>query len=215
MSNSYYYNEMNYDSEYDLETVTTSSVTSYTSSDEDSDNEEINYKNKKIGKNASKYKLLVCEIFNKNIHGITSESDPNINGQFIVIEKFKINKNIQINYLFEKINKHCKWVNQFYNKHFEKLGDNYITNYRNIIKDSNYIKPEIGEIYYLRGQECVCVIKTFWLKIIQRTWKKIFKIRQHLIKRRFRPDSIIYMQTTGKWPEECVHLPSLRGMIQF
>jgi hypothetical protein len=206
------YNELNYNSEYDLETVTTSSISGYSSSDEDSDNDEINFKN---SKNYSKYKLLVCEIFNKNIHGITRESDPNINGQFIVIEKFKINKNIQINYLFEKINKHCKWANGFYNKHFEKLGDNYITNYSNIIKDSNYIKPEIGEIYYLSGDECVCVIKTFWLKIIQRTWKKIFKIRQQIIKRRFRPDSILYMQITGKWHEECVYMPSIRGMLQI
>ena len=215
MLNSNFNTQFNYDSEYDLETISTESVSSYSSSDEDSDNEEINYKNKNKSKNASKYKLLVCEIFNKNIHGITRESDPNINGQFIVIEKFKINKNIQINYLFEKINKHCKWVNEFYNKHFEKLGDNYITNYCNIIKDSNYIKPEIGEIYYLRGDECVCIIKTFWLKIIQRTWKKIFKIRQQMIKRRFRPDSLLYMQITGKWPEECVNMPSIRGMLQL
>lgn len=211
MSNNYY-NEFNYDSEYDLETVTTSSVSSYSISDEGSDIDEMNYKN---NKNNSKYNLLVSEIFNKNIHGMTRESDPNINGQFIVIEKFKINKNTQINYLFEKINKHCKWVNGFYNKHFEKLGDNYITNYRNIIKNSNYIKPEIGEVYYLRGDECVCVIKTFWLKIIQRTWKKIFKIRQQMIKRRFRPDSIFHKQITGKWPEDCIYMPSIRGMLQF
>ena len=210
------YNELNNDSEYDLETVTTSSVSGYSSSsDESSDNEYINYNNIKNNKNNSKYNLLVCEIFNKNIHGITRESDTNINGQFLVIKKFKINKNTQINYLFDKINKHSNWVNGFYNKYYENLGDNYITNYRSIIKKSNYIKPEIGEVYYLRGDECVCVIKTFWLKIIQRSWKKIFKIRQQMIKRRFRPDSILHMQITGKWPEECIYMPSIRGMLQI
>jgi len=55
---------------------------------------------------------------------------------------------------------------------------NSISNYYNIIKMSDYIKPEIGYITQLQNG-CLVVIKnTCWLKIFQR------KVRNILIKKR-------------------------------
>jgi hypothetical protein len=162
---------------------------------------------------SSKYKLLIPEIFNEQIHGITSESDPNINGQLVVQESFIIKTNTCFDELFYILKKRCKFYNKCYKVYYNNVKHNYIRNYNNIIKNSNYMKPEIGEMHYLRGDECVCILKTFWLKIIQRAWKKIYKLRQKIFKLRCRPDSVLYRQLTGKFPDNCSYMPSIRGML--
>jgi len=157
--------------------------------------------------NSTKYKLLVPELYNNKIHGFTYDSDPNINGHFIVL------------HIFKKIPKNCITICNFYKKYYKNnyisLSHDLIMNYKNIITSSNYLNIEIGEIHYLRGDECVCILKTFWLKIVQRAWKKVYKIRQQIIKKRNRPDSIIYRQTTGKWPSDYQYIPSIRGMLNL
>ena len=201
-------NDNNNDNHDDSETRSTVSISSYNT------DYTIDNVNNNIFTVNSKYKILIPEIFNKSIHGFTSESDPNIFGQFMVIEYFTYKSNMFISDLFYNANNTCKFYKKcYYDKKCKNLKDEYIRNYNNIIKRSNYIKPEIGEIRYLRGDECVCIIKTFWIKIIQRAWKKIYKTRQQIFRMRCRPDSIVYRQITGKFPDNCVFMPSIRGML--
>lgn len=200
-----------------VDTSSNESMDSYSDSSYMSDDDNM-YNNMDNNNNTifvvnSKYKLLIPEIFNKSIHGITMESDPNINGQFIVIEYFTYKSSTLISDLFYNINNICKLYKKCYYDKCSNLKDDYIRNYNNIIKRSNYIKPEIGEIHYLRGDECVCILKTFWLKIIQRAWKKIYKIRQKIYRQRCCPDAIFYKQISGRYPETCSFMPSIRGML--
>ncbi len=199
---------MLHENEYLYETESNSSSDSFDSSNEF---DSINYFERKIIN--SKYKLLIPEIYNITIHGNTIKSDPNIKGQFIVIQQFPIKYNKNIERLFRNINSQCNFYNNYYKSYFYYLTDNIIRNFSNIIKTKNYIKPEIGQIFYLGGGECVCVIKTFWIKIIQRTWKKIFKMRQNIKKIRHQPKSIYYKQISGKYPVECLYMPSIKGML--
>jgi hypothetical protein len=199
---------IDYDETYELETNSTvNSDDSYDSSDDFQNNSN------NISVINSKYKLLIPEIFNKSIHGISLESDPNINGQLMIIEYFTYKSNMFIDELFYNANKICKFYKKCYYEKCNNLKHDYIRNYYNIIKSSNYIKPEIGEIHYLRGDECICILKTFWIKIIQRAWKKIYKTRQQIFRLRCRPDSILYRQITGKFPNNCNFMPSIRGML--
>jgi hypothetical protein len=159
--------------------------------------------NNNLGYNSeisSKYKLLIPVIFNKDIHGFNSQSDPNINGQILVQDCIRIKTNDSIGKLFCILKKRCKFYNRCYKGFYNNISP-------------NYLKPEIGEIHYLRGDECVCILKTFWLKIIQRTWKKFYKLRQQIFKLRCRPDAILYKQITGKFPDHCNNMPSIRGML--
>jgi hypothetical protein len=68
---------------------------------------------------------------------------------------------------------------KFYNKEYNSLRINkphlLIRNYDNIIKKPNYIKPEIAQCIKLPTLEIIAVIKTIWIKIIQRKWKNICK----------------------------------------
>lgn len=53
-----------------------------------------------------------------------------------------------------------------------------IRNYHNIISKHNYIRLEIGEYIILPTQEAIAILKTFWIRLVQRTWKKVFKQRR-------------------------------------
>lgn len=88
-----------------------------------------------------------------------------------------------------------------------------IRNYHNIIKSFYYIQPHIVECVYLPapGSECVAILKTFWLKIIQRTWKRVYKERMRLL------CSVPMLRlreiTSRGFVYEKIHVPGLRGML--
>lgn len=57
------------------------------------------------------------------------------------------------------------------------------------------------------------IIKTFWLKIIQRKWKKIYKQRIEVIRQRMRLHSLKYKEINGNWPSTISYLPTLYGLM--
>jgi hypothetical protein len=88
-----------------------------------------------------------------------------------------------------------------------------IRNYHNIISRPNYIRPEIAECFELPTLEHIAIIKTIWLKIIQRKWKVVFAARKIIIQMRTTPSSLVIRQLTGIWPKHCQILPGIKGML--
>jgi hypothetical protein len=173
---------------------------------------EANYQiNNCLNKNV----LLIPEIYNRYFHGKTIDSDPNIEGQFLVLQSFYLNPSSRMSDFFKYVNNLCKFYKKYYEKNYydSSLSHKLLRNYNDIIKNPNYLNLQIGKIYYLKGDECVCVIKTVWLKVIQRTWKRVYKMRKLIMRMRCRPDSIMYRQISGKWPDNCNFMPSIRGML--
>ena len=82
-----------------------------------------------------------------------------------------------------------------------------IRNYRKVT--NKYIRLEIIQADVLTGQEEVAYLKTFWLRIIQRRWKKIYKARKELLRQRSQIQALQERQRTGQWPV------SLRGWPLF
>jgi hypothetical protein len=72
---------------------------------------------------------------------------------------------------------------------------------------------EIAECIYLEGDVMCAILKTFWLKIIQRKWKNILKERNRINRLRMRIASVIYREINGSWPHECKYMPGIRGML--
>jgi hypothetical protein len=56
------------------------------------------------------------------------------------------------------------------------------------------------------------VLKTFWLKIIQRSWKRVYRNRQLFVLDCKNPNSLLYRQVNGKWRND-KRYPGLRGML--
>ena len=90
---------------------------------------------------------------------------------------------------------------------------NFIRNYKNIINKPNYIKPEIAQCIILETQHSVAIIKTLWIKIIQRKWKTIYSERKIIMRRRMSTSSLSTRELTGRWPSHCIYLPSIQGML--
>jgi hypothetical protein len=152
----------------------------------------------------TKYNIVLCEIFNNLIHG---KSNSQVSSHYLNICTFK-----QLN--MAAVEDMCNLYNQGYLERINQLTHHkFIRNYHNIITNPNYIKPEIGEKLYLPSGHCVCIIKTIWLKLIQRAWKKIYKNRIDIIKKRFTVHALRTREITGKWPENCRYLPDIRGIL--
>ena len=97
---------------------------------------------------------------------------------------------------------------------FKLFNLTLINKFKNIMA-SNNATIQISECIYLDTQECIAIIKTFWIKLIQRTWKKIYKMRQNIICMRKNPLNIFYRETTGKWQPNCNIMPRLCGMLSY
>lgn len=93
---------------------------------------------------------------------------------------------------------------------FKQLDMNLINYYKDF---SDSLKLEIAECIYLPSQHCVAILKTFWLKLIQRAWKRIYKERKICLIRRANPNALKHREIYGTWPKQCSNYPKLKGML--
>jgi len=97
---------------------------------------------------------------------------------------------------YNKVYKH--WL--YYHKNRELQIQIFKTNYKNL--DQHPFDWDLGVI-----------IKTFWLRLVQRTWKRIYKERKEIIKKRMQPITLHHRSLHGRWPTGLNHLPTIRGMM--
>lgn len=193
-------------------------------------NEFININNH--NRNNNKWFLMLCELQAPSIHGpLTGEPNYLVYDWFDGLTGISLQDLENITFDFDTddeydsdtemddgimtINKTMRFLKDYYSQ-YDSYGHPehpIIRNYSNIISRENYIRPEIGEYIMLPTLESVAILKTFWLRIIQRTWKNIFKKRQNIIKLRTSPSSLRVREITGDWQLDLVTLPGLRGML--
>ena len=175
--------------------------------------------------------LMLCELYHPLLHGVDEKSDPNILGHYMVAyikdnemsdnesdysddssyytdedDEFILDKEIIT--LFQ--NKYKKLIQQSL-KFNINLEHSIIRNYVNIVSKDNYITPHIGERFYLSGDECVAVIKTIWLKIVQRCWRRVYKERMQIIREINRnPQYLLKREYDTKWS---IRIPTIYGMF--
>ena len=181
------------------------------------------------------YRIVLCEIYNEYIHG--PSNDPMINSHYLIIGKFNPyydsyysddsdlasetetddsediddydRDSLPIDDLMELHRE--KYISEFI-RHTVRYKHPVIRNYRRIVLRPTYIQPEIAKCIILHSGESVAILKTFWLRIVQRAWKRVFSERNALMKKRCSPSELYYRQTRGKW--SC-SMPGLRGMLRF
>ena len=102
--------------------------------------------------------IAKCDIYNHRLHGYTDKSSTNVHGHFI------------IRYYID--------VDEFYSGEYRQSLDNvilpfchpYIRNYHAIsMKDI----VDIVEPVVLDGGELVAIIKTHYIRLFQRKWRRI------------------------------------------
>jgi hypothetical protein len=185
--------------------------------------------------NSRRFSLVLCEILNRNLHG----NDDNIDGHYLIINKFEASSGSAIysdsgsdsgseseDYDSDSdseadsdssetsLSLFTSDYNDYYHQEISpNVKHNIIRNYRNIIARSDYIRPEIAECIVLPSQHNIAIIKTIWIKIIQRKWKKVYSERNRIIKQRMLYSSLKTRELTGNWPSSCNYLPTLYRML--
>ena len=180
----------------------------YDSDDSDDSDyiDELLYEPGEVSK--TKYNIVFCELYNGFIHG---NEDITVNTHYLTLHRFKtFDDNLNV------ITNLYTLLNARYNRLLlDTVSDHLvIRNYKNIISSKNYIKPEIAECLYLNGdEELVSIIKTIWIRLIQRTWKKIYNLRKEILSKRCKIESFRYREIHGYWPASCNYLPTILGML--
>jgi hypothetical protein len=126
----------------------------------------------------SKYNLAYCEIFNSKIHGKNSNSSKNIESHFLIFRTLCINEFYTITQFIPISDFICTirgdYIRNDYSLHLHPV----IRNYNEILIKKHYISLEIIECIELEGGEHVAIYKTFWLRIIQRKWKRYYESKK-------------------------------------
>ena len=151
---------------------------------------------------SSKYVLGICEIFHPTIHGYNSNSYPN------VVNHFLLHTTIDLEDFWDNSYQDClNDLLEFYNKDFNfslresLINHPTIRNYYHILYNVQHLNLDIIEVFELPGNETCACIKTIWLKLLQRKWKRIYKERQDKIKKYNNYHFLMKRQINGnpKW----------------
>jgi hypothetical protein len=101
----------------------------------------------------------------------------------------------------------------FYKFSFQ-LVMNYLIKYSIVSRRSRNLKKlHVIQLCILNDESYLAVIKTYWIRLIQRHWKKIYANRQHIIRMRCSIYSMHYARVHGKYPIEVRYLPSIYGLL--
>jgi hypothetical protein len=164
----------------------------------------------------SNYGIVLCELFHPEKHGFCPRmSDPAVIGHYLVRHKYGPTNihdlelgedNEDEDYVAD-----AAYLNDFIRATYSaRMKHPAIRNYRYLVAN---IKPEIAQCFYMAGDECVAVLKTFWLRLIQRAWKRIFQQRSTVKAMRLCLASTRHRELHGFWPRRCQMMPSIQGML--
>jgi hypothetical protein len=151
------------------------------------------------------HKLAICEVFHPIFHGQDENSSPGIQSQFLVYTLIELEDFYSGEYLYEVSSL------QRYRNATQIMHGTAHPSIRNYPKVSRkYMRLEIVQADVLAGGEEVAYLKTFWLRLVQRRWRKIYQARKEILKKRRQIQVLQERQRTGKWPAHLRQLPTLR-----
>lgn len=142
--------------------------------------------------------IVFSEIYNPSIHGSNTNCLNSMDTLYMVSAEFSLDE-----FYNDVANNFCEIIkdNYYYlynNKPYIRRHPN-IRNYENIISNSNYYTLDIAKSIMLFSGEVVCYLKTFWLKLFQRKYKKYYIQKMNLIKKRKNIRNLLNKELTGKW----------------
>lgn len=182
--------------------------------DTDSEYEEEYYEADEVSK--TRFNLVICELYNRGIHGVPDKnSNSGVESHYLVNGRFKNFNMCDINeydYIVMLRARYMNLSNKYINSNNEYVNRTRFRNYINIITREDYIRPEIAECIYLSGNECVAIIKTFWIRLIQRTWKKVYRAKMETIRKM---KSIHYLKDREISGRRLLSIPTLKGMLNY
>ena len=161
------------------------------------------------------YAIGIGILWDENIHGKYPE---HLKDKWIVmdtISEINVNLNSSINELVNFYKYNMRQMVSTVNANLIHSNHPVYPNYHNILKNEKYLTIDIFEMKCLPTFEIIGVKKTYWIRMIQRRWKKLYKERLNIIQKRKNPVAIKYYQLHGKWGHGLSYMPSIRDIINF
>jgi hypothetical protein len=143
-----------------------------------------------------------------------SLEEEDINEIIYLNEAFLESEKIHNQYLLGSCNKDLLFECGISSNVFFKSSYNAISTYLFYHNLSYIIHPKIEIIKIEIINDCMFAnLKTYWIKLIQKHWKKIFEQRKQIINKRKCLKQLFYFEINGKYRPECNYLPGLYGML--
>lgn len=173
------------------DSFTTASISSY--NEYSSDDEPMNH---------SKYLLGFCDLHHTYFHGPMdpNDCDPSIEGHYLFMTPTTIDNGEQV--VLQRV------FNLMRTRQIHgaiALNHPIIRNYKNYVAHPNHIQPQIVETITHDNGYTTAIIKTHYLRLLQRKWKKIVAQRKETIKHRKNPKALYHRSIYGKWPSHCAN----------
>jgi len=152
----------------------------------------------------TRFNISICELYNEKIHG---KVDSDVLYHYLVYERYK---KLDVKYI--------KYNTDFIQQNYSYLPNknhDIFRNYKKIIYNENYMNPEITECIYLNTGHCIAIKKTFWLRLIQRTWKNILKKRKEIHLKISNPLALRNREINVKSNYHYINYPRLKGMLYY
>jgi flagellar biosynthesis chaperone FliJ len=158
------------------------------------------------------FELALLELYMPLKHGVLQPIHASkLYGNYIVIERVPIDTFYN---QVKKVTKQLKHIKKEYNIYLDKLKYEmnitslhpFIRNYEEIIKNPKHYKIEIiqptttsiGENEW--DQYSTALVKTHWLRLIQRRWRAFLKTRNKEMKNLV---NLKHREVTGRFPNHC------------
>mgnify|MGYP001208707811 FL=1 len=148
----------------------------------------------------SKYELCYIELYSPSTHGILND----LNKDYIYSNYLLMYKINAFKFLLNPTNL-IKLKKKFKN-YYIKYNSYYLTNNINTDKDclrsidklNKYCDIRIVERFH-KDEYTFAIDKTFWLKIFQRRWKKIYQNKLSIIKKMSNLHNLQHREINGRW----------------
>jgi hypothetical protein len=101
-------------------------------------------------------------------------------------------------------------INTFFKYSFKRVRD-YLAKY-SIINIIN-AKVHIMKLHILPDETYSVVLKTHWLRLVQRHWRKIYEQRKRVITGKRSLKNRFYNEINGRYPYGFNYLPTIHGML--
>jgi hypothetical protein len=131
----------------------------------------------------NRYTLALTELYIPIKHGVLEKQYHHLYNQYMIIDKVKTKEFYK---QYDRVEEDVYILNKLYQaftqqveaKSIDTMRVNpYISNIIDILSKPNYVKIELVERVYLETGEAVAIIKTHWIRLIQRRWKKYLRDR--------------------------------------
>ena len=142
----------------------------------------------------SKYELAFCVFFNAHIHGKDENSSPNIDSHYLILHSVTMDT-FYNSHSFSAFMQMIDGSRRHYSRYIrlnKQCGEHaVIRNYKSAVSKKNYISLEIIQHVELDGGEHVAIYKTFWLRILQRKWKKHYDYKMKRVRNLLKPRGML------------------------